>query len=162
MNKIRHGIVAAIVLCMPLLALAQGYKCKQADGSVSYQDHACAAGTASSSAVPMDRGGGEQIGRALPPTAGLDSSCQQPAKHAMSVCMGAMDTTLKHCQATTMTPTCRAQMDGPRDGKHDDVCVKQALGCLGQSMSGVKACFQRELPPACMQQIDAARRNPRR
>ncbi len=41
MNKTRHRFVAAIVLRLPVLALAQGYKCKLSDGSVSYHDHAC-------------------------------------------------------------------------------------------------------------------------
>ena len=162
MNKIQRTIVATIVLCAPLLALAQGYKCKLPDGSVSYQDHPCAAGAASSSAVPMDLGGSEQIRRGLPSVTGLDAGCQQLAKQAMSVCLGGMDSTLKRCQATTMTPSCRAQMDGPRGGNQDQACVKQALGCLSESMQGTQACIQRELPATCRQQIDAARRNPRR
>ncbi len=161
MNTVRRTMVAAIMACASLLAHAQGYKCKQADGSTSYQDHACAAGTASSSAVPTDLGGGEALRRGLP-TTGLDASCQQSAKQALSVCLGGMDTTLKRCQAASMTPTCQAQMNGPRNGPHDEVCAKQALGCLSESLQGAKACMQRELPAGCMQQIDAARRNRRR
>ena len=34
-----------LLLCVPLLAQAQAYKCKQADGTESYQDAPCAAGT---------------------------------------------------------------------------------------------------------------------
>ena len=34
-----------MILCVPLLAQAQAYKCKQADGTESYQDAPCAAGT---------------------------------------------------------------------------------------------------------------------
>ena len=159
MNTVRRTIVATIMACASLLAHAQGYKCKQADGSVSYQDHACAAGTASSSAVPTDLGGGETFRRSLPPMTSLDANCQQAAKHALSACLGGMDTALKRCEATSMTPTCQAQMNGPRNGPHDEACAKQALGCLSQSLQGTQACMQRELPAGCMQQIDAARRN---
>ena len=159
MARIQRTIVAMFVLCVPLLSLAQGFKCKQADGSVSYQDHACAAGTASSSAVPMDLGGGEQFRRSLPPVGTLDAKCQQSAKQAMTVCLGALDGSNKRCQATTMTPTCQAQMNGPRSGPHDPACVKQSLGCLTQSMQGAQACFLRELAPACRQQFDAAMRS---
>ena len=73
-----------------------------------------------------------------------------------------MDTTLQRCQATTMTPSCHGQMDGPRGGNHDQACVKQALGYLSESLQGAQACFQRELPATCRQQIDAERRNPHR
>ena len=159
MTRIQRTIVALIMLCVPVLAQAQGFKCKQSDGSVSYQDHACAAGTASSSAVPMDLGGGERIRRSLPPAGALDARCQQSLKQGMSVCLGRMDGTLKRCQATTMTATCRAQMDGPRSGPHDQACVKQALGCLTESLQGTQACIQGELPADCRQQFDAAMRN---
>ena len=158
MNAMHRAVVAALVACATLVAHAAGYKCQQADGSVSYQDHACAAGTASSSAVPTDLGSGEAFRRGLPPMTSLDATCQQAAKQALSVCLGGMDTALKRCQATSMTPTCRAQMNGPRNGPHDEVCAKQALGCLSESMQGVQGCFQRELPAGCMQQIEAARR----
>lgn len=159
MNTIHTAVVAALVACAPLLAHATGYKCKQADGSVSYQDHACAAGTASSSALPTDLSGGEASRSGLPPMASLDASCQQAAKRALPACLGGMDAALKRCQATSMTPACRAQMDGPRNGPHDEACAKQALGCLSESMQGVQGCFQRELPAGCMQQIEAARHN---
>jgi hypothetical protein len=162
MKSVRRQVVAILITCASLLAHAQGYKCKQADGSVSYQDHACAAGTASSSAVPTDLGGGEAFRRGLPPMTSLDGGCQQAAKQALTVCFGAMDTTLKRCQSTSMTATCRAQMNGPRNGPHDEVCAKQALGCLSESLQGTQACFQRELPPACMQQVEAARRKRQR
>ncbi len=61
-----------------------------------------------------------------------------------------------------MTPSCHGQMDGPRGGNHDQACVKQALGYLSESLQGAQACFQRELPATCRQQIDAERRNPHR
>ena len=158
MNRIQRTIFAIVLLCVPLLSMAQGFKCKQSDGSISYQDHACAAGTASSSALPADLGGGEQVRRSLPPAGALDAKCQQSLKQAMSVCLGRMDTTLKRCQATTMSATCRAQMDGPRGGPHDAACVKQGLGCLTESLQGTQACIQGELPAACRQQFDAAMR----
>ncbi len=85
MNTIQRTLVAMVMLCAPLLSLAQGYKCKPSDGSVSYQDHACAAGTASSSAVPADLGGGGQFRRGLPPVTSLDAGRQQSAKQAMSL-----------------------------------------------------------------------------
>lgn len=162
MTRFNRALLAALLACMPWVAHAQGYKCKQADGSVSYQDHACAAGTASSSAVPTDLSGGEQFRRSLPSTSGLDAGCQQATRQAMSVCLGGMDTTLKRCQATTMSPACRARMETRAGGTPDKACVQQALGCLSESLQGAQACFQRELPATCRAQIDAARRTLRR
>jgi hypothetical protein len=161
MNAIQRTIVALAVACVPLLALAQGYKCKQADGSVSYQDHACAAGTASSSALPTDIGGATALRNSLPPSGSLDASCEQSARHALSTCFSGMDVALKRCQATRMTSACNAQMATP-GVRPDPACASQAMTCLGESLQPAKACMDRELPAACKQKIDAYRRNRQR
>jgi len=160
MKTIRRQIVVALFACAPLLALAQGYKCKQADGSVSYQDHACAAGTASSSALPTDRGGAAALRSGLPPSGSLDAGCEQSAKHALSVCFGGMDVALKRCQAAKMTPACNAQMSTP-GVRPDPVCARESMNCLGEALQPAKACMDRELPAACRQQIDAYRNSRR-
>lgn len=114
MNTMQRTIVAAALACVPLLALAQGYKCRQADGSISYQDHACAAGTASSSTVPTDSGGGAAAPRGgVAPGGSSEASCEQSARHALSVCFAGTDVALKRCQATRMTAACRTQMSTP-------------------------------------------------
>ena len=38
----------AVLLCIPLSLHAQAYKCRQADGSLAFQDHPCEAGTSGS------------------------------------------------------------------------------------------------------------------
>lgn len=161
MNTIQRTIVLTVMACAPLLASAQGYKCKQPDGSVSYQDHACAAGTASSSAVPTDLGGAAALHNSLPPSGSLDASCEQSARHALSTCFTGMDVALKRCQATRMTPACNAQMATP-GVRADPACARQAMTCLGESLQPAQACMDRELPAACKQQIDAYRRNRQR
>ncbi len=159
MNTTRRTIVAAIMACASLLTHAQGYKCKQADGSTSYQDHACAAGTASSSAVPTGHAGNEATPQGLPPVTSLDTNCQGQAKQTLDSCMGRLAADQKRCQAATMAPTCLAQANGARGLPQDEACVEQAKSCLGEAIQGVQACYQRELPAACKQQIDAYRRN---
>jgi hypothetical protein len=162
MNTIHRAIVAALIACAPLLAHAAGYKCKQADGSVSYQDHVCAAGTASSSAVPTDLSGGEAFRRSLPPVTNLDATCQVQAKQALSVCLGRLETTFAHCQATSMSAVCKVAMSRPRGSPQNEVCARQALGCINESVESAQACFQRELPANCREQLEAARQNRRR
>jgi len=44
----KHATLFAWALFMPALAFAQAYKCKQPDGSLSFQDHPCAPGSAGS------------------------------------------------------------------------------------------------------------------
>ena len=162
MNTMQRTIVAAAMACVPLLALAQGYKCRQADGSISYQDHACAAGTASSSTVPTDSGGGAAAPRGgLAPGGSVEASCEQSARHALSVCFAGTDVALKRCQATRMTAACRTQMSTP-GVRPDPACANQAMTCLNESMQPAQACMERELPAACKQLIDAARRNRQR
>jgi len=40
------------ITCLPLLAHAQGYKCQSPNGAVSFQDHPCQQGAASSAIKP--------------------------------------------------------------------------------------------------------------
>jgi len=48
----------ALLMLMPMLAQAQAYKCKQPDGTLSFQDRPCPAGAASSTlALPPVTGG---------------------------------------------------------------------------------------------------------
>ncbi len=162
MNAMQRTIVAAAMACVPLLTLAQGYKCKQPDGSVSYQDHACAAGTASSGTVPTTSGGAPAVPRGgVAPGGSSEASCEQSARHALSVCFAGTDVTLKRCQATRMTAACRTQMSTP-GVRPDPACANDAMACLNESLQPTQACMDRELPAACRQMIDAARRNRQR
>ena len=105
MKTIHRAVVAALVACAPLLVHAAGYKCKQADGSVSYQDRACAAGSAST-AVQTDMSGFDIAG--LPGYANLDSSCQGSAKHTVSVCVPQLDASIKRCYQSRLSARCGA------------------------------------------------------
>ncbi len=44
----RNLHLLAIILCLPLFAHAQAYKCKQSNGSTSFQDYPCGEGSGSS------------------------------------------------------------------------------------------------------------------
>jgi hypothetical protein len=158
MNTFHHAAVAVIMACSTLLVQAQGYKCKQTDGSISYQDHACAAGTASSSALRSDLGGAQTLRDSLPPSGSLDANCEQSARHALSVCFAGTDATLKNCQAAKMSPACRTQMSTP-GVRPDTACASQAMTCLGGAQRLAQACMEREIPAACRQKIEAYRRN---
>ena len=163
MNTMQRTIVAVAMACVPLLALAQGYKCRQADGSISYQDHACAAGTASSSPVPTNSGGGAAATpHGVPaPGGGAQAGCEQSARHALSVCFAGTDVALKRCQAARMTAACRTQMSTP-GVRPDPDCANQAMVCLNESLQPTQACMDRELPAACKQMIEAYRHNRQR
>jgi hypothetical protein len=70
-TKISAALMAAF-LCIPLLAHAQAYKCKQPDGSLGFQDHPCQVGAAGTAiALPPIQGYAParlgQIGSALMP-----------------------------------------------------------------------------------------------
>ncbi len=97
--------LAFVLACVPWLAHAQGFKCRQADGSVSYQDRACAAGSAST-AVQTDMSGFDIAG--LPGYANLDSSCQGSAKHTVSVCVPQLDASIKRCYQSRLSARCGA------------------------------------------------------
>ena len=47
MTRFERLLLAAVLACAPWLVHAQGFKCRQADGSTSYQDHACPADASS-------------------------------------------------------------------------------------------------------------------
>jgi len=102
MTRIQRLVLAAMLACAPWLAHAQGYKCKQADGSVSYQDHACPAGTASSASVATDL----SLDSGMPQLEGLDAGCRQSARHMVSVCRGPADASLHQCWRARLTSLC--------------------------------------------------------
>lgn len=63
--RLIHLLIA--LLWVPLLAHAQAYKCRQANGAMSFQDQPCQTGT-SGSAMPLPRGaGGEPVAAAADP-----------------------------------------------------------------------------------------------
>lgn len=145
------ALLAMVLACMPCLAHAQGFKCKQADGSVSYQDHACAPGSASSSAIQTDMSGID-IGT-LPGFANLDASCQQAARHTVSVCVPQLDATLKRCYHARLSAQCYLQMTAGPGSHRDAACVQAATPCISQGLGEAQRCVVQQLPPTCQQQV---------
>lgn len=162
MNTIARRMLAAALLVAAGQALAQGYKCKQADGSTSYQDHPCAAGTASSSVLPGGAGGPPlpkefEAAGAYASAQGVDAGCQQSARRALTVCLGALKPDVERCQQRTMSADCRAKELASDGRSRDQACVQQQFTCNMQALGTTKQCLDRELPAACRAQIDAAR-----
>ena len=155
MNAIQRTIVAAAMACVPLLAPAQGFKCKQADGSVSYQDHACAPGSASSIAIQTDMSGIDIS--TLPGFRNLDASCQQSAKHTVSVCLPQIDATLKRCYHARLSAQCYLQMTAGPGSHRDAACVQAASPCISQGLGDAQRCVLQQLPSECQQQVAGGR-----
>jgi hypothetical protein len=130
MKRFDRALLAVILVCMPWLAHAQGFKCKQADGSTSYQDHACPAGSASSAAVQTD----------------------------MSVCVPQVDNTVKRCYHARLSAHCYLQMTGGTGVHREHACVQQASACLSEGVAEVQRCVRQYVQPACAEQVAAARR----
>ena len=148
-----RALLAAVLACMPWFAHAQGYKCKQADGSTSYQDHACGAGSTSSGTVSTDMSG---IDLGLSSVEGLDASCKANVQHTVSVCAPQLDNTLKRCYHGRLSAHCYLQMTGGTGVHREQACVQQASPCISDGVSEAKRCVRQELQPACVQQIAAA------
>ena len=153
MKTIQRAIVAALLACVPLLSQAQGFRCRQPDGSTSYQDHACAAGS-SSSTVQTDLSG---LDLGLPGLEGLDPSCKANVQHTLSVCAPQLDNSLKRCYHSSLSARCYLVMTGGTGVKREQACVQQAMPCISQGMSEAKRCMRQELQPVCVQQAAAAR-----
>ena len=156
MILIQRRFIAAIAACLPLFALAQGYKCAQADGSVAYQDHACAAGAASSGAAPTQAAAsGSMFSTAF---AGVDPKCRQSVEPAASGCRGTWQTSLKACWRTRLPPACATQLDSPAGTLRDPACLQQATQstCTSEATAAEQRCIESRLPAGCMQQLTAA------
>ena len=156
MNSIQHTIAATILACLPLLSAAQGFKCRQPDGSTSYQDHACAAGSTTSGTVQTDMSG---LDLGLSDIEGLDASCKANVQHAMSSCAPQLDNTLKRCYHANLTPHCYLQMTGGTGVKREPACVQRAMPCLSEGLSEARRCLRGEIQPACAQQVAAGKRS---
>ena len=154
MKRIERVLLAAVLACVAGLAHGQGFKCKQPDGSVSYQDHACAAGSAST-AVSTDMSGFDIA--SLPGYENLDASCQASAKHMVSVCAPQIDATLKRCYQSRLSPHCYVSMTGGTGVHRDPVCVQQASPCLRDGLGESVRCIVQQLPPTCQQQLGGRR-----
>ena len=155
MKSFERALLACVLACMPWFANAQGFKCKQADGSVSYQDHACAAGSASSSAIQTDMSGIDV--NALPGYSNLDSSCQQSAKHTVSVCVPQIDSSTKRCFHSRLSAHCYVDMTASAGAHRDPVCVRQATPCVSEVIADAQRCIVQQLPPTCQQQLAGQR-----
>ena len=153
-KQFERALLAFVLACVPWLAHAQGFKCKQADGTVSYQDHACAAGS-TSSAVQTDMSGFDIAG--LPGYANLDSSCQASAKHTVSVCVPQLDASIKRCYQSRMSARCYVDMTASAGAHRDPVCVRQAMPCLQDGLGEAQRCIVQQLPPTCQQQLAGRR-----
>ncbi len=156
MVLIRRRFIAVIAACLPLFAVAQGYKCSQADGSVAYQDHACAAGTASSSTVPTQAAAsGSMFSAAF---AGVDPKCRQSVEPASAGCRGTWEASLKACWRTRLPAACAAQLTAPAGAPRDPACLQQATQstCTSEATAAEQRCVETRLPPGCMQQLTTA------
>lgn len=155
MKRFDRALLAVILACMPWLAHAQGFKCKQADGSTSYQDHACPAGSASSTSVQTDMSG---IDLGLGSIEGLDPSCKANMQHTVSVCMPQIDNTVKACYHARLSAHCYLQMTGGTGVHREQACVQQASSCISQGVAEAQRCVRQYVQPACAEQVAAARR----
>ena len=153
-KHLERALLAVVLACMPWFAQAQGFKCKQPDGSVSYQDHACAAGSAST-AVSTDMSGFDIA--SLPGYENLDASCQASAKRMVSVCAPQIDATLKRCYQSHLSAHCYVSMTGGTGVHRDPVCVQQASPCLRDGLGESVRCIVQQLPPTCQQQLGGRR-----
>jgi hypothetical protein len=149
-KRIEGALLAALLACAPWLAHAQGFRCQQPDGTVSYQDHACATGSTSST-VSTDMSGFDLAG--LPGYKNLDTSCQASAKHTVSVCVPQLDTSLKRCYQSRLSAHCYVSMTAGTGVKRDPVCVQQATPCLRDGLGEAQRCIVQQLPPICQQQL---------
>lgn len=78
--KLRTGWLV-LLMCFPLLAQAQGFKCKQPDGSLSFQEQPCPAGTVSS-AMPSAPGTSGIGGPAIQPQGAARASGRADPRQA--------------------------------------------------------------------------------
>ena len=129
---------------------AQIYKCKQIDGSTSFQDHACETGTT-----------GKQIDSKTPDSVpasetmqklGFDSSCQQEANITANKCSSALNDSLQTCWKQKLSLACFNQVSSPPSVKRDDSCIEQAMQCSPEGLEGVKRCVQENSSTKCNQQ----------
>ena len=153
-KRFHRALLAAVLACVAGLTHAQGFKCKQPDGSVSYQDHACASGS-TSSAVQTDMSGFD-IG-SLPGYNNLDSSCQASAKHTVSVCVPQLDASIKRCYQSRLSARCYVDMTASTGAHRDPVCVRAAMPCLQDGIGEATRCIVQQLPPTCQQQLAGRR-----
>jgi len=151
MTRFQRLVLALTLACVPWLAHAQGYKCKQADGSTTYQDHACPSGTASSSAVSTD----QSLDIGLPPLTGLDAPCQQSVHHAVSGCMSPIQDTIKRCYKVRLSSSCNAAMLAGT-GRSNAACAAQAAPCVQDGVYEARRCIVSALPPTCVSQLRTA------
>jgi len=149
MNRFQRLVLALTLACVPWLAHAQGYKCRQADGSVSYQDHACPSGTASSTAVSTD----QSLDIGLPPLTGLDAPCQQSVHRAVTTCLSPIQDALKRCFKVRLSSSCNAQMLA---GNRNSTCSAQAAPCVQDGAAEGRRCIVNVLPPTCVSQLRTA------
>ena len=154
MTRFERLLLAAILACAPGLVHSQGFKCRQADGSTSYQDHACPA-ESNSTAVSTDLSG---VDLGLASVEGLDPSCKANVQHAVSVCVSTADNSAKRCYHATLSTHCYLQMTAGAGVHREQACVQQATPCITDAVAEVKRCVHHELQPACVEQIAAAQR----
>ena len=151
MNRFQRLLLAVTLACVPWLAHAQGYKCRMADGTISYQDHACPASAASSSAVSTD----QSLDIGLPPLTGLDAPCQHTVHQAVSSCLSPVQDTIKRCYKSRLSSSCNAQMLAGNGGRNA-TCAAQAAPCVQDGVVEARRCIVNTLPPTCVSQLRTA------
>jgi len=144
---------AAVLGCLIFSAHAEMFKCKQPDGTFAFQDFACgtsAPGPAKKLPVPqtLPQTGGNQGG------ASGNQSCAQENVFASGVCSSKYNETISKCVASTLSPICAKQFQGPVD-KHDDACNREIPQRLRQCLPAANAfrsqCVASNLSAKCRQ-----------
>jgi hypothetical protein len=146
----------AIALAYLMSAHAETFKCKQPDGSTAFQDFACgtsAPGPAAKSApktTPLPAGG------SLPPSGqyapGSNPACAPENAVALKVCMPQFNEAISRCAASTLSPVCAQQFQGPVE-KHSAACNREIprrlRECLPVANASKAQCLAMNLPAKC-------------
>ena len=150
MSRFQRLVVAFVLACVPWLAHAQAHKCRQADGSISFQDHPCPP-VAASGAESAD----ETVDIGLPPLSELDAPCQLTVNHAVSTCLLPVKDRLDRCYKSRLSSACSRKMIAGT-ARQDPVCVKQAAPCVQEGVVETRRCVVNALPPTCVAQLRTA------
>ena len=148
-----------ILFSVPFAVQAQTYKCKQADGSMAYQDSKCAADSSTmkvTPASPQSPQGSKATGPTSPITS--DSACQDELLAITSAC--GTTATLTQCFQQKLSPGCWKQVSAENGtGTADASCIKEIQAMIepcGQMVTpGSAECIQQKLSAACKANLGA-------
>ena len=146
------------LICFPLVGYAQMYKCKQADGAITFQDSECTSGfsNAKVAAPPKSSSEPEGLQRAM----GLNASCSQEVANATSFCSTTVQDVLLACAKLKLSANCLKQVNSPPGVKRDDTCINEMQSgttqCTPEWIVATKQCARGRLSTKCSQQLSTA------